>query len=103
MHNYFLLDGWYMLIDSSNPKQSDQKGRLISPQIYLSSNLTSCLIFSKYMHGDDVEALKVIFKTESEIYGILTFNGNEGDYWVTMHSEFQTAANVRFQVLILRY
>jgi hypothetical protein len=90
-----------MLIDTSNPKQPDQKGRLISPQIYLTSNLSSCLIFNLHMHGDDVGVLQVMLKAGNEIFVAFSIEGNNRDEWETMFLEMQIGVNVRFQVLIL--
>jgi hypothetical protein len=48
--------GWYLYIEASSPRQTNDKARLITPSI---REAKSCLLFFYYMYGIDVGKLQV--------------------------------------------
>jgi hypothetical protein len=91
-----------MLIDSSAPKQPNQKGRIISPILAKSVDSTHCLTFSLYMYGSDVGTYNIYFNSPGDLTftsPILSYPGSQGDYWVVHIIEIGFTFNYEFQVI----
>ena len=70
------LQGYYMYIETSSPRQQGDNAKLNSPKLQFSGSM--CLKFYYHMYGADIATLNVIIKGNT----VFTASGNKGNKWL---------------------
>ena len=70
------LQGYYMYIETSSPRQQGDNAKLNSPKLQFSGSM--CLKFYYHMYGANIETLNVIIKGNN----VFTASGNKGNKWL---------------------
>ncbi|CAB4028882.1 RNA-directed DNA polymerase from mobile element jockey, partial [Paramuricea clavata] len=77
-HTKGLASGWYLYIETSPPRQLNDKARLISPS---TTKAKSRLLFFYHMYGADVRELRVYVKSGGKMDSLWSLSGDQGDKW----------------------
>ena len=70
------LQGYYMYIETSSPRQQGDNAKLNSPKLQFSGSM--CLKFYYHMYGANIATLNVIIKGNN----VFTASGNKGNKWL---------------------
>ena len=92
----FSDQGYYVYIESSYPRQYDDRARLISPTI--AKNHKSCVTFYYFMFGSDIERLNVYIQIQNGSLGkaLWTHQGTLDPRWY--YGQFEVAYSSPYQV-----
>ncbi|XP_033751988.1 MAM and LDL-receptor class A domain-containing protein 1-like [Pecten maximus] len=76
--------GWYMFIESSNPRKMNDTARLVSASV--PSGSQQCLSFWYHMYGPNINRLNIYIKKGTS-YGtpVWTRYGTQGNVWIQAH------------------
>lgn len=92
-------DGYYIYIETSEPRQKGDKARLISPQL---SGSAKCITFWFLMYGPNVADLNIYSRTgPSQLNKVFTRSGTHGTRWI--QAQVDMTSKVPFQVTFCTY
>lgn len=104
---FFFAVGYFAYIETSAPRQSGDKARLLSPPV--TGTGIKCLIFWYYMYGPNVQTLNMYVVGDSNLgQPVWTRTGTLGSNWINAavdvnigntQKEFQVRINMKEKVM----
>ena len=98
----YYSDGFYMYIETSNPRKNGDKARLVSKQVNVQKS-GACLKFWYHMWGSQINTLNVFVRKGKTLgKAVWTKKGSQGNKWILGQLDIpsNTGINVSTQHLI---
>lgn len=94
--DFFLLDGYYIYLETSGAIRTGSKAQLQSPNFNINRGQRKCLSLWYHMYGPNVGYLNVYLK-KNGVLGrpIWRQNGNKGNRWIQGKVNIRTNSNLR--------
>lgn len=94
--HFFLLDGYYIYLETSGAIRTGSKAQLQSPNFNINRGQRKCLSLWYHMYGPNVGYLNVYLK-KNGVLGrpIWRQNGNKGNRWMQGKVNIRTNSNLR--------
>ena len=102
------FSGYYMYIETSAPRRSGDKARLISPKYPATS--WRCMTFFYHMYGSGIGTLNIYLKAQNQLGpSVWTESGDHGNQWnkgqatINSNSNFQVSMNVEVRFRLVQF
>ena len=96
------MNGTYIYIEASFPRQANDKARIISAGIPADGRMGHCVKFWFHMYGPHVNALNIYLKQGNQLNGpVWKRTGNNGNKW--RYGQVSVSSNVAYSVRIFPF
>ena len=95
---FLTASGYYIYIETSSPRQPNDKARIMSAPIAPDGRMGHCVKFWFHMYGPHVDSLNVYKKVGQNLVLVWKRSGNNGNAWRA--GQVDVNSNIRYQVSV---